>query len=114
MAEKLYAFFVLYVLRQHGELSGYRIAKIITEITEGYFSPTPGNIYPVLGSLEQSGFVKAKKSKAAGTEPGGRRRKILIEITPAGEAALFDFAKRNREWSEKLTFFFDKVIEGAS
>ena len=35
MAEKLYAFFVLYVLHQQGELSGYRIAKIITEITEG-------------------------------------------------------------------------------
>jgi len=110
MAEKLYAFFVLYVLKEQGGLSGYRIAKIITEITEGYFSPTPGNIYPVLGSLEQSGFVKAKKSKAAGTE---RRRKILIEITPAGEAALLDFAKRNKEWSEKLTFFFSKVIEGA-
>jgi len=113
MAEKLYAFFVLYVLRVQGELSGYRIAKIITEITEGYFSPTPGNIYPVLGSLEQSGFVKAKKSKAPGTEPGSRR-KILIEITPAGEAALLDFAKRNKERFEKITFFFDKVIEGAS
>jgi DNA-binding PadR family transcriptional regulator len=96
MAEKLYAFFVLYVLNEQGELSGYRIAKIITEITEGYFSPTPGNIYPVLG-----------------TEPGGRRRKILIEITPAGEAALLDFAKRNKERFEKITFFFDKVIEGA-
>jgi DNA-binding PadR family transcriptional regulator len=113
MAEKLYAFFVLYVLHQQGELSGYRIAKIITEITEGYFSPSPGNIYPVLGSLEQRGFVKAKKSKAARTEPGGRRRKSLIEITPAGEAALFDFAKRGKERFGKITFFFDKVVEGA-
>jgi DNA-binding PadR family transcriptional regulator len=112
MAEQLYAFFVLYVLRQQGELSGYRIAKIITEITEGHFSPTPGNIYPVLGSLERRGYVKAKKSEAAGKESGSRRRKILIKITPAGEAALFDFAKRGKERFEKITFFFDKVIEG--
>jgi hypothetical protein len=28
--------------------------------------------------------------------------------------ALLDFAKRNKERFEKITFFFDKVIEGVS
>jgi len=113
MAEQLYAFFVLYVLHRQGELSGYRIAKIITEITEGYFSPTPGNIYPVLGSLKRRGYVTTKKSKAAGKASGDRRRKILIEITPAGEGALFDFAKRNKEKFEMIISFVNKVVEGA-
>jgi len=71
-------------------------------------------MFPGVGSLERRGFVKAKKSKAAGTEPGSRRNKNLIEITPAGEAALLDFAKRNKERFEKITFFFSKVIEDAS
>jgi DNA-binding PadR family transcriptional regulator len=111
---RLYAFFVLYVLHEEGALSGYAIAKRINEITEGYFSPTPGNIYPVLTSLEALSLTQSKKPTAADGKPANRRRKTLVEITPAGEEALLDFAKRDKERLEKIASFFDKVLADAS
>ncbi|HYA33545.1 MAG TPA: PadR family transcriptional regulator [Candidatus Bathyarchaeia archaeon] len=111
---RLYAFFVLYVLHQWGALSGYAIAKLINEITDGYFSPTPGNIYPVLANLEALGLTQPKKPTAADKESVSRRRKTIVEITAAGEEALLDFAKRDKERFEKIASFFDQVLAEAS
>jgi len=111
---RLYAFFVLYVLRQRGALSGYTIAKQINHITDGYFSPTPGNIYPVLANLQALGLTQPKKLTAADKESTSRRRKTLVEITPAGEKALVDFAQRDKKRFEKIASFFDEVLADAS
>ncbi len=111
---KLYAFFVLYVLHDRGRLSGYKITKTINEITNGLFSSTPGNIYPVLTNLEELRLIEPAKPEDASNEPVGRRKKILVQITPAGEEALLDVARRNKEKAERSLFFFNKVIEDAS
>ncbi len=111
---KLYAFFVLYVLHDRGRLSGYKITKTINEITNGLFSSTPGNIYPVLTNLEELRLIELAKPEDASNEPVGRRKKILVQITPAGEEALLDVARRNKEKAERSLFFFNKVIEDAS
>lgn len=101
---RLYAFFVLYLLHERGELSGYELAKAIKERTKGYFSATPGNIYPVLRDLEEKGLVESSK-------PVGKRRKILYRITSKGRTALPDMAITYKERFERITSFFDKVIK---
>lgn len=103
---RMYGFFVLYFLHEQGDLSGYKLAKIIKERTKGYFSSTPGNIYPVLQSLEKKGLVQSSK-------PIGKRKKILYKITPKGMTALRDLAKIYKERFEKITSFFDKVVKNS-
>lgn len=100
---RLYAFFVLYFLYEQGELSGYEIARTIKQRTRGYFSSTPGNIYPVLKNLEENGLIESKK-------PLGTRNKILYGITPQGRKVLVEMAATYKERFERITSFFDKVI----
>ena len=100
---RMYGFFVLYFLHEKGQLSGYELAKTIRDRTRGYFSSTPGNIYPVLRELEETGFVK----------PGmalGKRGKTPYRITPSGRKSLVNLAKTYKERFERITSFFDKVI----
>ena len=56
----MYAFFVLYFLKEQKELSGYGLSKMIKERTRGYFSSTAGNVYPVLEDLENQGRARSK------------------------------------------------------
>lgn len=100
---RLYAFFVLYFLYEKGELSGYEIAKTIKERTRGYFSSTPGNIYPVLKELEEKSFVESRN-------PSGIRKKICYRITEEGRKSLVEMAGRYKERFERIISFFDNVI----
>lgn len=103
---RMYAFFVLYFLYEQGELSGYELAKTIKERTRGYFSSTFGNIYPVLKDLGKGGLVES-------SDPVGKRKKILYRITSKGRTALVDLAKTYKDRFEKITSFFEKVINEA-
>jgi DNA-binding PadR family transcriptional regulator len=62
---------------------GYEIIKLIEEKTEGWYSPSPGIVYPTLTFLEEAGFLTAQ---AEGS-------KKLYTITEEGRAHL----KENRD-----------------
>ena len=57
---------------------GYELIKIIEERSDGFYTPSPGVIYPALTYLEEVGH--------AGVEQDGGRK--LYSITPQGEAYL--------------------------
>ncbi|MGY3240178.1 MULTISPECIES: PadR family transcriptional regulator [unclassified Bradyrhizobium] len=57
---------------------GYELIKIIEERSEGFYTPSPGVIYPALTYLEEVG-------NASVAQDGGRK---LYSITPPGEAYL--------------------------
>ena len=57
---------------------GYELIKIIEERSEGFYTPSPGVIYPALTYLEEVG-------NASVAQDGGRK---LYSITPQGEAYL--------------------------
>lgn len=104
---RMYSFFVLYFLSEQGELSGYDLANTIKSRTHGYFSSTFGNIYPTLKNLEKNELIRSKVSI-------GKRKKILYAITPKGKTALVELARRYKERFEKITYFFDKILQDAN
>jgi DNA-binding PadR family transcriptional regulator len=55
---------------------GYEIIKLIEEKTAGWYSPSPGVVYPTLTYLEEAGYVTVETE---GT-------KKLYTITPEGRA----------------------------
>ena len=57
---------------------GYELIKIIEERSEGFYTPSPGVIYPALTYLEEVGHASV-------AQDGGRK---LYSITPQGEAFL--------------------------
>jgi DNA-binding PadR family transcriptional regulator len=57
---------------------GYELIKIIEERSEGFYTPSPGVIYPALTYLEEVGHASV-------AQDGGRK---LYSITPQGEAYL--------------------------
>lgn len=69
---------------------GYEIIKVLEEKTEGWYSPSPGIVYPTLTYLEEAGYVTAQADGA----------KKLYTITTEGKAHL----QENRA-------FVDAVLE---
>jgi len=59
---------------------GYEIIKLLEEKTEGWYSPSPGIVYPTLTYLEEAGYVTAQVDGA----------KKLYTITDEGRANLKD------------------------
>ena len=69
---------------------GYEIIKVLEEKTAGWYSPSPGIVYPTLTYLEEAGYVTAETEGA----------KKLYTITDEGRAYL----DQNRD-------FVDAVLE---
>jgi DNA-binding PadR family transcriptional regulator len=57
---------------------GYELIKVIEERSEGFYTPSPGVIYPALTYLEEAGHASV-------AQDGGRK---LYTITPQGETYL--------------------------
>jgi DNA-binding PadR family transcriptional regulator len=57
---------------------GYEIIKLLEDKTAGWYSPSPGIVYPTLTYLEEAGYVIGQAEGA----------KKLYSITPAGSAYL--------------------------
>src|SRR5258705_4362236 len=69
---------------------GYEIIKVLEDKTQGWYSPSPGIVYPTLTFLEEAGYVTAQTEGA----------KKLYTITEEGRAYLAE----NRD-------FVDAVLE---
>jgi DNA-binding PadR family transcriptional regulator len=69
---------------------GYEIIKVLEDKTAGWYSPSPGVVYPTLTFLEEAGYVTAQTEGA----------KKLYTITEEGRAHLAE----NRD-------FVDAVLE---
>ncbi|MEP9376553.1 PadR family transcriptional regulator [Aquabacter sp. CN5-332] len=67
---------------------GYEIIKLIEEKTGGWYSPSPGVVYPTLTYLEEAGYVTAEAD-------GAKKR---YAITPEGKAHL----DANRDLADAL------------
>jgi DNA-binding PadR family transcriptional regulator len=72
---------------------GYEIIKLLEDKTAGWYSPSPGIVYPTLTFLEEAGYVTAQAEGA----------KKLYTITAEGQAHLAE----NRD-------FVDAVLERMS
>jgi len=79
---------------------GYEIIKVLEDKTAGWYSPSPGIVYPTLTYLEEAGYVTAQAEGA----------KKLFCITPAGRAHL----EENRDFVNAVLDRFAAVGEKIS
>jgi DNA-binding PadR family transcriptional regulator len=76
---------------------GYEIIKALEERSKGFYTPSPGMVYPALTYLEEIGY--------ATVEADGSRK--LYHITASGRAHLDD----NRSMVDSMFAQFDRVGE---
>jgi DNA-binding PadR family transcriptional regulator len=80
---------------------GYEIIKVLEEKTGGWYSPSPGVVYPTLTYLEEAGYVTAQAEGA----------KKLYTITDDGRVYL----EQNRDFVdavlERLTALAERVAQ---
>jgi DNA-binding PadR family transcriptional regulator len=74
---------------------GYEIIKVLEEKTAGWYSPSPGIVYPTLTFLEEAGYVTAQAEGA----------KKLYTITDEGRAYL----DQNRDFVDAVLERLEKI-----
>jgi len=74
---------LLWLLRDSAA-HGYELIKRFRDLSGGYYSPSPGVLYPALGQLEALEFARV--------EPSGNRKNY--RITPAGQRHLESHAEQ--------------------
>ena len=89
----------LYLIEQQPR-HGYDLIKAIEEKSKGFYSPSPGIVYPALTFLEEAGYVTAS----------AEGNKKLYTITDEGRAHLAD----NREAIQSTLDFLEKAGERMS
>ncbi len=81
-AQKGYIRMGLLILINRKPSHGYEIMKEIDNRTKGYWTPTPGGVYPILRDLEKSGYIKGQWETQ-------RNRKLKVyKITKSGQTIL--------------------------
>ena len=96
---------------EKGPTYGYEIVSRIEEITEGYWSPSYGTIYPLIQRLEEEGLVKSLSDEEAeekGLEIGDRK---YFMITDEGSMRLEEASKEKKGKFEDLIKGYLKVYE---
>jgi DNA-binding PadR family transcriptional regulator len=88
---------------------GYELIKLIEEKTGGWYSPSPGVVYPTLTFLEEAGYVTAEsegaKKRYTITEEGRayleENRDVADMVLERLEAIGKKLARRRRAWEER-------------
>jgi DNA-binding PadR family transcriptional regulator len=99
-AQKGYIRMGILILLNKKPAHGYEIMKQIKNRTKGFWSPTPGGVYPILRSLENSHYIKGKWSTQ-------NNRKIrTYSITESGKIILRKALVKQGEITENISSLF--------
>lgn len=79
---------------------GYELIQRFDRLSEGYYSPSPGVLYPALGRLEALGYLHAK--------PAGRRK--IYNLTHAGQNYVDTHAERTGQLLAILKHAAKKMV----
>ncbi|WEL23139.1 PadR family transcriptional regulator [Candidatus Nanohalovita haloferacivicina] len=97
---------------EEGPSYGYEVVSSIEEVTDGYWSPSYGTIYPLIQRLEDQGLLKSlseKEAKDQGLDNGDRN---YFELTEKGkEEVTPDQETEARENFEELILGYLKIYE---
>jgi DNA-binding PadR family transcriptional regulator len=85
--------YVILDLLQEGPRHGYDIIRALEERFHGFYSPSPGSVYPTLQLLEDQGYVR-------GSEQDGKR---VYTITDEGRAFLKERAETVEDVRSRMT-----------
>jgi DNA-binding PadR family transcriptional regulator len=88
---------------------GYELIKLLEEKTGGFYSPSPGVVYPTLTFLEEAGYVTAEsegaKKRYTITDEGRtyleENRDVADMVLERLEMIGKKLARRRRAWEER-------------
>jgi DNA-binding PadR family transcriptional regulator len=87
---------------------GYELIKLIEEKTSGFYSPSPGVVYPTLTFLEEAGYVTAEsdgaKKRYTITDDGRsylEENREVADMVLERLAAIGEKLARRRRWSRE-------------
>jgi len=84
---------------------GYEIMKEIKERTGGFWRPTAGGIYPILQSLEESGYIEGAWDSRQ------RRKRKTYQITETGRPVLQQALTRENQIAESMSDLFREFMK---
>lgn len=103
---------------------GYELARRFNDLSGGYYSPSPGALYPALGQLDEQGFARAElagrrknfRITAAGLEHlqhHAEQAQVLIEILKhaAKRMLWINLAGESEEAAAKATGWLPEFIQ---
>jgi len=82
---------------------GYDIIAGLEEQFLGFYSPSPGTVYPRLAALESEGLIEQVESAAPPEQSGGAEGRKVYRLTDAGRDELAARSEELRELKERLT-----------
>jgi DNA-binding PadR family transcriptional regulator len=87
---------------------GYELIKLIEEKTSGFYSPSPGVVYPTLTFLEEAGYVTAEsegaKKRYTITDEGRaylEENRDIADMVLERLAAIGEKLARRRRWGSE-------------
>ena len=82
-------------------MHGYQVIQVISERSNGNWTPSPGSVYPTLQQLEDEGLIEPAPSES------GRR---VFALTDAGRAAI-PTATESAPWDEAVGEADTELVE---
>lgn len=98
-SQKGYMRIAFLILLSRKPCHGYEMMKEVRDRTEGFWNPTAGGVYPILQSLENSGYIKGEWSSQA------RKRKIY-HLTESGKLILDRALLKHNQIAESMNTLF--------
>ncbi len=98
----LLKFVILGIIIGNERIHGYRIHKLMTEISRGRWKPSIGTTYRLLNELLREGYISRE------VEVRGRRRIIYYKATEKG---LNEFFKVSDIFTDKIIIGLDLIIK---
>ena len=101
-AKKGYIRVAVLMLLNNKPSHGYEIMKEIKERTGGFYKPTPGGVYPILGDLEKAEYIKGEWHKQ-------NNRKIkTYRLTEKGKTILRNAIVKQSEIAKNMNSLFQE------
>ena len=104
-AQKGYIRIGILILLNKESSHGYEIMKEFKNRTKGFWSPTPGGVYPILRNLEQLRYIKGQ------WQTQKNRRLKVYKITKSGEAILKKAIEKQAEISNNINSLFQEFAK---
>ena len=104
-AQKGYIRIGILILLNKEPSHGYEIMKEFKNRTKGFWSPTPGGVYPILRNLEQLRYIKGQ------WQTQKNRRLKVYKITNSGEAILKKAIEKQAEISNNINSLFQEFAK---
>jgi len=79
---------------------GYEMMKEVRDRTDGFWRPTAGGAYPILQSLEKSGYIKGEWGHQ-------KRKRKIYQITESGKLILDRALLKHSQISENMNALFE-------